>query len=269
MSLLRFILFSFLSLVLLVGTQSCRPNKILANSKINEKVNDGVNILLDRSLNNFQDEISFTYLKSKSKVEWKIGDEVNNYIVDFRAKKDSIIWFNVSVSLISGGTGIFTQDKVEFLDKIHGKYYNLGYDSLSSWLGIEVSFNEIQNVLVGNKPFSKKNLRVNRQNENFLVQQNEDQINIDSYFGPNRKLNKLKIKDNLTKNELEMDLSDFVKINQVLFPFSNDIILNVFDKENKPIQTSIRIKYSKVELLETPLSFNFNVPEKYLNKNAN
>jgi hypothetical protein len=66
-----------------------------------------------------------------------------------------------------------------------------------------------------------------------------------------------------------MDLSDFVKINQVLFPFSNDIILNVFDKENKPIQTSIRIKYSKVELLETPLSFNFNVPEKYLNKNAN
>ena len=263
----KFLINNLFFLIVLLGIFSCRPSKTLLSNKINEKVHQVVDQTLDKlDMRGFEDEIEFKYLKSKSKIAWRIGDQVNNYIVDFKAKKDSIIWFNVSVSLVSGGTGIFTKDRVQFFEKIHGQYYSLDYDSLSHWLGIEVSFDEIQNLLVGNKPFKKKNLKVNRENENFLVQQIDNQINIDSYFGPNRKLNKLKIKDNLTKNELEMGFDDFVKINQFLFPFSNEIILNVFDKENKPVKTSISIKYTKVELLDEPLSFNFNVPSKYLLK---
>lgn len=264
-----FILFSFIFLGFFLGLQSCRPAKIIPQTIQVDTLIKKDTLVVVPTLNTYQDEISYNYLRAKSKVEWRVGEETNTYIVDFKAKKDSVIWFNVSVALISGGSGIFTPDKMEFLDKIHGKYYSLPYDSLSHWLGIKVNFDEIQNLLVGNKPFSKKNFKVNRQNENFIIEQEKDQIKIDSYFGPNRKLNKLKLKDNLTKNEVEMDFSDFVMINQFLFPLTNEILLNVVNKENKPIQSSIKIKYSKVELLDTPLNINFSVPEKYLKKNEN
>jgi hypothetical protein len=54
-------------------------------------------------------------------------------------------------------------------------------------------------------------------------------------------------------------------LNQVLFPFSSQINLDVKDKDNKNVNTLITIKYSKVELLDTPLEFPFKVPEKLLN----
>jgi mRNA degradation ribonuclease J1/J2 len=50
----------------------------------------------------------FTYLKAKSKVVWKTNNNSDTYIVDIRMKKDSIIWANISVSMISGAAVLFT-----------------------------------------------------------------------------------------------------------------------------------------------------------------
>jgi hypothetical protein len=51
----------------------------------------------------------------------------------------------------------------------------------------------------------------------------------------------------------------------VVFPFSSLITLDVKNKENKQVHTVISIKYSKVELMDTPLEFPFRVPVKLLN----
>lgn len=211
------------------------------------------------------DDLNFTYLKAKSKVMWKTRTNTDNYIVDIRMKKDSIIWANISVSMISGAAVLFTKERVQFYHKINNEYTNLTYDSLSTSLGFKVSYDLIQNMIVGDQPYKKNNTRrVVRENENFLVKQQEEHVEVNNWVGPNRKLKKLSVSDLPSSNKLTLDYEDFASLNSAIFPFSSSITLDVKNKENQVNQTLISIKYSKVELLDTPLEFPFKVPAKLL-----
>ncbi|RXK49666.1 DUF4292 domain-containing protein [Aquirufa rosea] len=212
------------------------------------------------------EDLNFNYLKAKSKVLWKTNSNSDTYTVDIRMKKDSLIWMNISVSMITGATGLFSKDRVQFFHKINNEYFNLTYDSLSTKMGFKINYEILQSLIVGNQPFKKNNSRVIRENENYILKQDEGRIQIDNYVGPNRKLKKLLVNDGPTQNKLTLDYEDFASINQFLFPFSSQITLDVNDKDNVKVKTLISIKYSKVELLDTPLDFPFKVPVKYLNK---
>jgi hypothetical protein len=211
------------------------------------------------------DDLNFTYLKAKSKVVWKTKDNADTYIVDIRMKKDSIIWANISVSMISAAAVLFTKDRIQFYHKINNEYTNLTYDSLSTSLGFKVNYDLIQNMIVGNQPYKKNNTRrVIREDENFLVKQQEGRVEVNNWVGPNRKLKKISVNDLPTSSKLTLDYEDFATLNSAIFPLSSSITLDVKNKETQFNQTLITIKYSKVELLETPLEFPFKVPAKLL-----
>jgi hypothetical protein len=212
------------------------------------------------------DDLVFSFLKAKSRVAWKSGNNTDNYSVDIRVKKDSIIWVNISQSGLTGATGLFSQDRVQFYQKISGEYYNLTYDSLSTMMGFRIDYRMLQSLIVGNQPFKKNNLRVIRENENIIIKQDSGRIKIDNMVGPNRKLKKLLVRDEPSSNKLTLDFEEFTNLNQVIFPFSSQITLDVKNKEDKRVTTVIQIKYSKVELLETPLEFPFRIPAKFLKK---
>jgi hypothetical protein len=212
------------------------------------------------------DDLSFSYLKAKSRVAWKSGSNTDNYAVDIRVKKDSIIWVNISQAGLTGATGLFSQDRVQFYQKISGEYYNLTYDSLSTMMGFRIDYRMLQSLIVGNQPFKKNNSRVIRENENIIIKQDSGRIKIDNMVGPNRKLKKLLVRDEPSSNKLTLDFEEFTNLNQVIFPFSSQITLDVKNKEDKRVTTVIQIKYSKVELLETPLEFPFRIPAKFLKK---
>lgn len=82
--------------------------------------------------------------------------------------------------------------------------------------------------------------------------------------GTESKLKKLSVSDLPSSNKLTLDYEDFANLNTAIFPFSSSITLDVKNKDNQFNQTLITIKYSKVELLETPLEFPFKVPAKLL-----
>jgi len=219
----------------------------------------------DAELRLATEDLNFNYLKAKSKIVWKTQQNQDTYTVDIRMKKDSLIWVNISQTGITGATGLFSKNKVQFYQKINGEYFNVTYDSVSVMMGFKVDYNILQSLIVGNQPFKKNNSRVIRENENIILKQQEGRINIDNMVGPNRKLKKLLVNDVPTSNKMTMDFEEFTLLNQVLFPFSSQINLDVKDKDNKSVNTLITIKYSKVELLDTPLEFPFKVPEKLLN----
>ncbi len=213
------------------------------------------------------EDLNFNYLKAKSKIVWKTAKDQDTYTVDIRMKKDSTIWVNISQSGFTGATGLFTKDLVQFYQKINSEYYRFSYDSLSVKMGFKVDYGILQSLIVGNQPFKRNNSRMIRENENIILKQQEGRINIDNMVGPNRKLKKLLLNDVPTNNKMTMDFEEFTELNQVLFPFSSQINLDVKDKNNKNVNTLITIKYSKVELLDTPLEFPFRVPQKLLNPN--
>ncbi len=237
---------------------------ILVDSVVKERVAQETSNELDSK--EAADDLAFSYLKAKSRVAWKSGTNTDNYSLDIRVKKDSLIWVTISQSGLTGATGVFTQNRIQFYQKISGEYYDMTYDSLSTMMGFRVDYRMLQSLIVGNQPFKKNNSRVIRENENIIIKQDSGRIKIDNMVGPNRKLKKLLVRDEPSSNKLTLDFEEFTNLNQVIFPFSSQITLDVKNKENIRVTTVIQIKYSKVELLDTPLEFPFRIPAKFLKK---
>jgi Domain of unknown function (DUF4292) len=213
------------------------------------------------------DEIDFTYLKAKAKVTYKTPNDGRTVTVDIRMKKDSLIWMNISQFGITGATALFNKDVVKFYNKIAGEYDEYTYSDFSEKFNFNISYDILQSLIVGNRPFKKNKSRVTRENEYYLLKQEQDRVLIDNYIGENKKLKKLLLTQEDTNNKLTLDFDDFTMLNQYLFPNSSLITVDYKSNEDqKMYQTVVNIKHTKVELLDTPLEFPFKVPEKLLKK---
>ena len=214
------------------------------------------------------DEIDFKYLKAKAKVSYKSPNDSQSFVVDIRMRKDSLIWLNISAFGITGATALFDKDLVKFYDKLHGEYNEYTYTSFAEKFNFNLSYDILQALVVGNRPFKKNKSRVTRSNEYFLLKQTDNKVLIDNYIGENKKLKKILLTQQDTSNKLTLDFDDFTTLNQFLFPQSSLITLDYLSKvDQKMYQTVVNIKHTKVELLDTPLEFPFRIPEKLLNKN--
>ena len=213
------------------------------------------------------DEIDFKYLKAKAKVTYKTPNDGRTVTVDIRMKKDSLIWMNVSQFGITGATALFNKDVVKFYNKIEGDYNEYTYVDFSEKFNFNITYDILQSLIVGNRPFKKNKSRVVRENEYYLLKQEQDRVLIDNYIGENKKLKKLLLTQSDTNNKLTLDFDDFTMLNQYLFPNSSLITVDYKSNEDqKMYQTVVNIKHTKVELLDTPLEFPFKVPEKLLKK---
>lgn len=246
-------------------TRAIAETELVEDTAVALVVKPEVSLIPEADKREAVEDLRFNYLKAKSRVVWKSGNNQDNYVVDIRMKRDSLIWMNIGQAGFTGATGVFDQQHVRFYQKISGQYFDMSYDSLSTMLGFRVDFRLLQSLIVGNQPFKRNNSRVIRENENIIIKQDSGRIKIDNMVGPNRKLKKLLVNDEPTANKLTLDFEEFTSLNQVVFPFSSLITLDVTNKDNKQVTTVISIKYSKVELLDTPLEFPFRVPIKLLN----
>ncbi|MES2516573.1 MAG: DUF4292 domain-containing protein [Bacteroidota bacterium] len=213
------------------------------------------------------DEIDFKYLKAKAKVSIKSPKLNQTVNVDIRMKKDSIIWMNISALGFSVASALFDKDIVKIYNKLEGNYNELTYSDFAEKFNFNVNYDILQSLIIGNRPFKKNKSRVTRENEYYLLKQEQDKVMIDNYIGENRKLKKLLLTQEDTDNKLTLDFDDFTTLNQYLFPNSSLITVDYKSQEDqKMYQTVVNIKHTKVELLDTPLEFPFKVPEKFLKK---
>ncbi len=236
------------------------PTRVGVNPNTEENEADKVSV----------DEIDFKYLKGKAKVSVKSTALNQTVNVDIRVKKDSLIWLNISVPglPVSVATALFTQDSVKLYNKYEGNYNEYPYELFSEKFKFNLTFDILQSLIVGNRPFKKNKSRVVRENEYFLLKQHEGKVSIDNYIGQDKKLKKLLMTQEVTNTKLSMNFDEFTALNNYLFPLSNLITVEYkSEKDQKVYQTVITVKHTKVELLEEPLSFPFKVPEKLLNKN--
>ncbi len=210
------------------------------------------------------DEIDFKYFKAKSKVFYKSPKESHNVTVNFRIKKDSIIWVAITHPLAGEVIRVrMSRDSVEILDNFNKTYTVLDYKSLSEQFNFELTYDIMQSLIVGNQPLKKKGKTTKGPNY-LLLRQDEGKVTVDNYIGDNHKLKKLMLTQQPTNNKMTMDFEDFEALNSYLFPNSSLITVDYQNEQDKKYyQTILQLKYTKVELLDEPLEFPFKIPEKY------
>lgn len=228
---------------------------------------------LQVAINNIKiNEIDFDFFSSTSKLRYKTATENQNAQINFRIKKDSLIWFSISGFGIEAVRGIINQDSLFAIDKLHREYYKFDFQALSTSFNFDINFDILQSLVLGNLPLKKrgKNKFVVRENDYYLLHQEDGKVLIDNYIGDeNRKLKKLQLtKDQDAQNKLTMTFNDFQKINEHIFPYESLITVDYqSQKDQKFYETLIELKHKKVEFTKEKLSFPFTIPSNYSPKN--
>jgi hypothetical protein len=213
-------------------------------------------------------EVDFKYFSSKAKLTYK--DEKTDVTtgVIFRIKKDSIIWMTVSPGLnIEAMRCLIRPDSIFILDKINGKYSEFGLDYLKTTLNLDISFHNLQAMIVGNLPFDKSySDKLTKDSTYYLLQQAPKNINVDNQVRiATMKLEKLFISEKPSNNSLTIEYSNFAPLETYVFPFAQLITLN-YKSGKVTNNTSITVIHNKVEISDKPLNFPFNVPRRYENR---
>lgn len=215
-------------------------------------------------------EIAFDYLTTKSKFSFESRNQnFDNTTVNIRMKKDSLIWISVTGIGFEVARGLITRDSIVFMDKFHKEYFVLSYAQLSRQYNFDLNFPLIQSIIIGNLPFKQQpDSKFLKENNFFLLKQNEGRINIDNYIAEdNLKLARLNAMENGTNNTFSLDYEDFKQVNAFLFPFSSLVKLNVKSPKDQQLsQTTIKLKHSKVDLVSQNPGFPFSIPSSYKRK---
>jgi hypothetical protein len=213
-------------------------------------------------------EIDFIYFSSNSRLHFKTPNETQNATINFRIKKDSLIWFSISGFGLEAVRGIISQDSIMAIDKLHREYYKFDFETLSQTFNFDLSFDLLQSLVLGNLPLKKrgKNKFVKKENDYYLLQQEDGKVLIDNYIGQsNRKLRKLQVsKGEDTQNKLTMTFGDFQAINEHVFPYESLLTVDYKKaKDDKQYETLVELKHKKVEFSNSPLNFPFTIPANY------
>ena len=212
-------------------------------------------------------EIDFSYLTAKSKFSIKSKDEnTDNANMNIRVRKDSLIWFSVQKLGIEAARGIATRDSIIILDKIHSEYSVYDFPTLSRQFNFELNFDLLQALIVGNLPLPKRPAqKIKNERDYLLLRQSEGKVLVENYIGEeDRKLKKLMVTEQPTKNTLRLDYADFKALNSFLFPYTSLITLDYkSDADGQFYQKLLQIRHTKVELVDKNPGFPFSIPRNY------
>ena len=85
----------------------------------------------------------------KSEVDYKDEKQSVSVTADIRIKKDEMILVTVKMFGFTGAKALLTPTEVKYYEKIGGKFFEGDYKTLSNWLGTELNFQKVQNLLLG------------------------------------------------------------------------------------------------------------------------
>jgi len=209
----------------------------------------------------------FTYLTSKAKFKYEDGEQKIAVTANFRIKKDSAIWISLSPGLgIEAARILVDRVSVRVLDKINKAYMVYDYATLSKQYGVEVTFQLAQAVVLGNVLFEPEKRRDVEDDKRFYYFTKEDRgFGIVHYIGKNsRKLERLHAYQLQSNNSIVVNYTDFHPLGDQRAAHKVRAKVTFDDKTKE--EAIIDIEHSKLLPQNEPLTFPFNVPDKYTKK---
>ncbi|WP_318641675.1 DUF4292 domain-containing protein [Flavobacterium ardleyense] len=135
----------FVLLLLLPLFFACKSKATVATEKA-EKNLSAEKIIKNHYAN---DEIDFSTAYIKANVSYKDNKQSQSVTAEIKIKKDEMILVSIRFLGITMAKALITPDRVQYYEKPNSKYFDGDYSTLSKWLGTELNFEKIQNLLLG------------------------------------------------------------------------------------------------------------------------
>ena len=95
-------------------------------------------------------------IEAKLKVLYKDNNRKQKLTIKLRIEKDKVIWINATVMGLLVSRAKITPENVNYYEKINKTYFKGDFKALEHFLGTEVNFNQLQNLLLGQTIYDLK-----------------------------------------------------------------------------------------------------------------
>ncbi len=207
---------------------------------------------------------NFQYLSGRGKVHFTRGtvDQTANF--NLRVRRDSAIWLSGSLIGIEGVRALLTPDSVRVVNRLEKSYFAGDYAYLSQLLGVPVSYQQVQAIMLGDYQAAPKGALpvVKAEGENQSVTYPQAPLIIEQLVSnATGRLQQLKVSESAAQRSLTVGYADFQKPSGTELPFA--FTTNVLGQQGGNSTTTATLSYQKVEVGSGHLDFPFSIPKGY------
>ena len=247
--------------VLTVFTVSCKT-KAIAVAASNEPVKEANYMTAEKIIENYyNNKTQFSTLYIKSSARYADDKQTQNVSAEIRIKKDEQILVSIRVLGITMAKALITPTSVNYYEKLGGKYFEGDFTSLSQWLGTDLVYNKIQNMLLGQAidDLTKGKYLESLLEHSYRLDDTSNKNTKKSFFLDADKflVQKQEITQTAEERMIKVAYSDNRVYNEATLPSS--VLINTFQKKGN---TEINLEYNSVTFNEE-LSFPYSVPKGY------
>ncbi|WP_426094250.1 DUF4292 domain-containing protein [Flavobacterium sp. DSR2-3-3] len=247
--------------LLTVFMVSCK-SKAIAVEASNEPVM-GAGYMTAKKIieNHYNNKNEFSTLYIKSNARYADDKQTQNVTAEIKIKKDEQILVSIRFLGITMAKALITPTTVSYYEKINGKYFDGDFSTLSQWLGTDLDYNKIQNMLLGQAidDLTKGKYLESLLEQTYRLDDTSNKNTKKSFFLDADKflVQKQEITQTAEERTIKVAYADNKVYNQATLPTS--VLINTFQKKGN---TEINLEYNSVTFNEE-LSFPYSVPNGY------
>ena len=201
----------------------------------------------------------FSTLQARLKVELTEGNKSQTHTLTLRMERGKTIWVNAFLNMVRLK---ITPEKVQMYNKLDRTFFDGDYEIINDFLGLELNFSNLENVLLGDALFNPKTNALKREpnlTSYVLAPKNINELlQVLYYINPGSfKLEGQSVYQPLENRSLDVNYQSFQAIDAQLFPKS--ITIKVLENQK---ETSLKLNLKSV-ILNQPLRFPFKMPSGY------
>lgn len=197
----------------------------------------------------------------KSTARYKDDKQTQNVTAEIRIKKDEKILVSIRFLGITMAKALITPTEVKYYEKINGNYFEGDYTTLSRWLGTDLDFSKVQNMLIGQAldDLHKEKYVASIEDKLYKLAAASSSNTAKAFYfeGDKFLIKKQEIAQLAKQRELTVSYPLYAEYSSVIFPSQ----LQIAASQQKG-KTNISIKYESVTFNED-LSFPYSVPDGY------
>lgn len=228
---------------------------------VNENKGDDLNRLNSERIikNYYANKSDFKTLYIKSNVKYSDEKQNQNLSAEIKIKKDEQILISIRVlGLVVIAKALITPTAVSYYEKVSNTYFEGDFSTLSKWLGTDLDFNKVQNILIGQAmdDLTKGNYQDSLVDQTYRLE-DISKTNSKKYFFFDKDmflLSKQEISQVAENRKVDVSYSNYNKYNETSIPSS--IIINAEQDKGK---TEINLGYNNITINEE-LNFPYSVP---------
>lgn len=244
------------AILLCVFLTSCKSKQFIANDKASDLIEVSE---ISEKLTNRNKEFKTLYIKSD--VNYKDPNQGYNFTADIRIEKDKRILVSIRFIGITMAKALITPNSVQYYEKMGNKYFEGDFTTLSKWLGTELDYQKVQNLLLGNPidDLNESKFTISLQDGLYKLAQNKsEKFNKEFYFEASQYLlKKFEVTQNQSNNKLMVNYPNHQNKATLILPTKLSIEASQNDKK-----TTISMDYNTITVDEN-LSFPYSVPSGY------